>query len=77
MTKLICFAIISMILTAVLVEGGRVHDSVNAQRIVNITLDTVMWVHEQHKGKMTWAELNQEVCHHMKVKRTEPWEQVR
>ncbi len=46
-------------------------------RTVNVTLDTVMWVHEQHRGaKMTWAELNAEVCARMKVRRTEPWQRI-
>lgn len=44
------------------------------ERTVNVTLDTVMWVHEQHRGKMSWAELNAEVCRHMKVNRSEPWQ---
>lgn len=43
------------------------------QRAVNVTLDTVMWVHEQHAGRMTWNELNSEVCRQMKVQRIEPW----
>lgn len=44
------------------------------ERAVNTTLDAVMWIHDQHSGRMTWQELNTEVCRQMKVKRTEPWE---
>jgi hypothetical protein len=43
-------------------------------RAVNETLDVVMWVEDQHQGKMTWEQLNAEVCRHMHVKRTQPWE---
>lgn len=45
------------------------------ERAVNVTLDTVMWIHERHRGKITWLELNAEVCRAMKVKRIEPWQQ--
>lgn len=49
-------------------------DQSTYERAVNVTLDAVMCVHEQHRGKLTWAELNQEVCKYMKVRRTEPWQ---
>ena len=54
-------------------HGKPVQGQATYDRAVNVTLDTVMWVHEQHRGKMTWLELNSEVCRHMKVRRTEPW----
>jgi hypothetical protein len=46
-------------------------------KAVNETLDTVMWIHERltnERRKITWEQLNAEVCAHMNVKRTQPWE---
>lgn len=54
------------------VRHSRIQNS--CDRAINQTLDTVMWVHDQHQGKLTWAQLNDEVCKHMQVKRTEPWQ---
>ena len=44
------------------------------EQAVNRTLEAVMTVHEEHKGKLTWKELNTEVCKRMKVRRIEPWQ---
>jgi len=70
-------AFFCLLLASSIHAAPRQHKPVQGQttydRAVNVTLDTVMWVHEQHRGKMTWLELNSEVCRHMKVRRTEPW----
>lgn len=58
-------------------SSPRKPKTIKYDRAVNETLDTIMWVHDQlsqvHQ-QITWDQLNAEVCRHMNVKRTQPWE---
>jgi hypothetical protein len=46
-------------------------------RGANEALDTVIWVNDQHKRAVTWDVFTKEVCHHLNIQRTQPWDRMR